>query len=211
MRQHKLVRPDLTKSILGTAYTGNMPENKYLEFLDIIKSGKKLNMGIEGIIRKYKISNNDIIRIKKDLLAEEKLGINESPVNIVINRFIPVEEPNLSDIEERLKGITEIHSAEIRKVGEQVSFKEGFIYLIENPAWPGMVKAGMTIDYVSRLVTYNISDPHAAFSYISVKWVKDRRIAEIELLNILRNNSSYIRGEWFKIDKEFALLKLNDL
>jgi len=109
------------------------------------------------------------------------------------------------DIKYRLDIIRNKHSKEIKKVGEQVSFKEGFIYLIENPAWPGMIKAGMTIDYETRLISYNVSDPFDTFKYISIKWVEDRKSAEIELLKKLVSKSSYNKGEWFRIDKEIAL------
>lgn len=203
MTQNRLARPDLTKKI-NSPYNGNMPDSNYLELLNRIKSEKRRG-GIEWYIKKYRISAEDLAKIRKDLHDYEKSKNTKNQVIIKPIFEIVIEEPKLSDIEEQLNKIKELYSGEIRKVGEQVSFKEGFVYLIENPNYPGMIKAGMTIDYESRLNSYNIYDPYDAFSFIKVKYVKDRRSAETELLKVLRNNSSYNKGEWFKIDKVLAL------
>lgn len=56
------------------------------------------------------------------------------------------------------------------------------MYLVTHPLFGGRVKAGMTMDFEVRLGVYNVSDPLSRFEYLAVKWVPNRRQAEIKLL-----------------------------
>lgn len=82
---------------------------------------------------------------------------------------------------------------------------DGFIYLIENDAYPGWIKCGMTTELKSRLDAYNGYDPLKRFRIIVSSEVVNRRKAESHLLNDLKMKCSLQTGEWFKIDKEIAL------
>jgi hypothetical protein len=95
---------------------------------------------------------------------------------------------------------------EIRLKGEQTSVRQGFVYLVKNPCFPGWVKAGMTIDYELRLSTYNTSDPLSRFEYVKLAWTPDRREAELLLLNALRLNALETLGEWFRMQVQDAVL-----
>ena len=94
---------------------------------------------------------------------------------------------------------------EIRQKGEQTSAREGFVYLVINPCFPGWVKAGMTIDYELRLGTYNTSDPLSRFEYMELAWTPDRRGAERQLMSALQPLAAEKRGEWFRMLPEEAL------
>ena len=83
--------------------------------------------------------------------------------------------------------------------------RDGFIYLIENDAYPGWIKCGMTTELKSRLDAYNGYDPLKRFRVIASSEVPNRRKSESQLLNDLKMKSSLQTGEWFKIDKEIAL------
>ena len=110
-------------------------------------------------------------------------------------------------LKDRLDSIRLRYSTEIGKHGEQVKIDEGFIYLVENPSFPGWVKVGMTVDYEKRLKSYNIpNDPHQAFSFIKVRWVENRRKRESEKLELFAEFAEQFRGEWFKIETEQALV-----
>lgn len=115
------------------------------------------------------------------------------------------EVQKLVSAEEKLREIRSKRTLEDLVKGEMTSLQEGFIYLAGNPAWPDWLKVGMTIDYESRLATYNISDPLSAFQFLKVKWVEDRRRSESTLLELLGEHSEARRGEWFKTDPETAL------
>ena len=91
------------------------------------------------------------------------------------------------------------------KSGEASRIKEGFVYIIENPVWNNWIKAGMTLDYEERLMSYNMYDPTASYTLVKMKWVLDRKQSEDSLLEKLAVHSQLQKGEWFKIDKEKAL------
>ena len=80
----------------------------------------------------------------------------------------------------------------------------GFVYLITNPSWDGWIKAGMTVDYQSRLMTYNINDPYGNYNFMCLKWVENRRDAEKILLESLHTHSLKRKGEWFQITLDSA-------
>ena len=94
---------------------------------------------------------------------------------------------------------------EIRTHGEQISAAEGFVYMLEHPAYTGWIKVGMTIDFETRLLTYNVGDPHKGYSYIKLKYADDRRKQEQINLKIFKEHSDLNKGEWFKIEKDKAL------
>ena len=75
---------------------------------------------------------------------------------------------------------------------------------MKNPSWNGWIKAGMTIDYQSRLRTYNVNDPFEKFNFLCLKWVENRRDAETRLLSELNKVSDVRNGEWFFIPDEDA-------
>lgn len=83
--------------------------------------------------------------------------------------------------------------------------KEGFIYLVQNPAFEGWVKCGMTVDCGDRLKSYNGYDPICRFSFITTKRVENRRQAETQLLKEVSFKSSLQNGEWFKIDESLCI------
>lgn len=103
------------------------------------------------------------------------------------------------------------YSDEIRIHGEQTSVREGFVYIVTHPCFGGWVKAGMTIDFELRMGTYNISDPLSRFELTSVKWVIDRRLAEKQLLEALRERAQEMRGEWARIEPVVASSLLETL
>lgn len=89
--------------------------------------------------------------------------------------------------------------------------KEGFLYLIENLAFDGWVKCGMTTDCTNRLRSYNGYDPMSGFSFIITKEVTDRRKAEILLLHNVSLQATVRNGEWFKVDKNICIEIFNKI
>jgi hypothetical protein len=125
------------------------------------------------------------------------------PVAVEVRRVIPT-------LQDRLNAIRSKHATLISKHGEHAKFDEGFVYLLDNPAFPGWVKVGMTIDYESRLKVYNITnDPHQLFKFIKIRWVENRRNCESETLKLFEENADSFRGEWFKIDANRAIELFN--
>lgn len=77
--------------------------------------------------------------------------------------------------------------------------KEGFVYAITNPSWPGFVKIGSAIDVYDRLGTYQTSSPFRDYSLIGYTFSHDRLQEEKKLLNSLHPKF----GEWCEVDSIF--------
>lgn len=74
--------------------------------------------------------------------------------------------------------------------------KEGFVYAISNPAWPGHIKVGSSIDVYDRLKTYQTSSPYRDFVLEKYVFTLDR--FEFERLIQSKFKS---KGEWVECNK----------
>jgi hypothetical protein len=79
---------------------------------------------------------------------------------------------------------------------DKSSIRAGFVYLVENPAFPEHYKVGMCLDVVNRLATYQTYDPHRAFKLARSEFVLDRRHTEKQILSSFK--ISLENGEWIK-------------
>ena len=79
----------------------------------------------------------------------------------------------------------------------------GYVYLITNPAWPGMVKVGSALDYERRCRSYQTGDPHRAYEVIGAVHCTDRLASESLVLHALRDHR--VSGEWFSVPEKVAL------
>lgn len=170
--------------------------------------------------RKKELSDRDDKKVKSALkIIEEtekrrqaKLSKRRSkylldkPKEIIDNVVLPVPvlDLNLAHLE-RLRKVCEENPG-IK--GKQIDIKEGFIYCLSNPAWPEWVKVGETIDYESRLKTYQTSSPMTDYKMFLTWWVEDRKIVEKGMLDTFKALGYEVRGEWVKIstDKLYEFL-----
>jgi len=84
--------------------------------------------------------------------------------------------------------------------------KEGIVYFIENPAWPGLIKVGITVDLDKRLATYQTYSPYRDYRVMHYNFVLDRRSTEKRILS-----SSLIdpqEGEWVQVSEVSKLREL---
>ena len=84
------------------------------------------------------------------------------------------------------------------------SIKEGYVYAITNPAWPGWVKIGMAIDADDRCNGYQTSSPFRDYTIEHVVITKNRRASELKAHKEAGKLAKEARGEWFKLDIEQA-------
>ena len=76
--------------------------------------------------------------------------------------------------------------------------KEGYVYIITNPAWEGWVKIGMAVDAEDRCKAFQTSSPHRDYQLEYCAYFNNRRLAEDKvhkkMVKISKDNTS----EWFK-------------
>ena len=84
------------------------------------------------------------------------------------------------------------------------STKEGYVYVISNPAWPDWVKVGMAIDADDRCGSYQTSSPLRDYVLHCAISSDDRRKDESTAHKQLDAVASDRRGEWFKVSVDTA-------
>ena len=84
--------------------------------------------------------------------------------------------------------------------------KEGYVYVMTNPAWPEWVKVGMAVDSEDRLKSYQTSSPFRDYILVYAYEVDDRRAAEAAAHTRLAKECDNI-NEWFRLPPAIA----NDL
>ena len=116
----------------------------------------------------------------------------------------------------KLTGLTLLKLSQSRipienvKSSKTVRLKSGILYLISNPAFPGMFKVGITQDLNTRLSQYQTYDPYRRFKVEHYKFVDDMRQTEKEIL--LKHKVNISVGEWFdsqKVKEVVERLKLD--
>ena len=84
------------------------------------------------------------------------------------------------------------------------STKEGYVYVISNPAWPDWVKVGMAIDADDRCSSYQTSSPLRDYILHCAISSDDRRKDESKAHKVLEKISDSRKGEWFKLPVDTA-------
>ena len=82
--------------------------------------------------------------------------------------------------------------------------KEGFVYILTNPAWKGWLKVGMAIDANDRHNSYQTSSPYRDYTLRYKKFFTNRSKAEQEVHKILINKGKTFNGEWFQVSVKEA-------
>jgi hypothetical protein len=91
------------------------------------------------------------------------------------------------------------------------SCREGYVYLIANPAWPEWVKCGMAVDADDRCSNYNTGTPYRDYEVVYKLFSQDRFAKEKEAHALLEKWATDRRGEWFEIDLFDAIDVLESL
>ena len=89
--------------------------------------------------------------------------------------------------------------------------KEGYVYVISNPAWPDWVKVGMAIDADDRCSSYQTSSPLRDYVLHCAISSDDRRKDESKAHKVLEKIADSRKGEWFNIPVDTAIKYLSAL
>lgn len=80
--------------------------------------------------------------------------------------------------------------------------RDGFVYVVTNPAWPHCVKIGSAVDVQSRLNAFQTGCPLRAYRVAHSVYVSDRRAVEAAAHDYFK--PFRVQGEWFEISVNAA-------
>ena len=98
--------------------------------------------------------------------------------------------------EELKETALEISRNALRQYNKQ---KDGYVYVISNPAWKGWYKVGMAVDSQDRCGSYQTSSPHRDYRLEYSKYFLNRKVAEEIAHDVISVISLDRNGEWFKV------------
>jgi hypothetical protein len=98
--------------------------------------------------------------------------------------------------EELKETALEISRNALRQYNKQ---KDGYVYVISNPAWKGWYKVGMAVDSQDRCGSYQTSSPHRDYRLEYSKYFLNRKVAEEIAHDVISEISLDRNGEWFKV------------
>ena len=99
--------------------------------------------------------------------------------------------------EELKETALEISRNALRQYNKQ---KDGYVYVISNPAWRGWYKVGMAVDSQDRCGSYQTSSPHRDYRLEYSKYFLNRKVAEEIAHDVISEISLDRNGEWFKVN-----------
>tara|TARA_Y100000361_G_C11087484_1_gene304593 strand:+ start:73 stop:612 length:540 start_codon:yes stop_codon:yes gene_type:complete len=82
--------------------------------------------------------------------------------------------------------------------------KDGYVYIITNPAWEGWIKIGMAVHPEDRCNNYQTSSPFRDFKVCYTRYFKNRLHAERIAHSLVANRAEESIHEWFKISVDEA-------
>lgn len=108
----------------------------------------------------------------------------------------------------RYKGFTDAAFSSLTNYSDS---KEGSVYIIHNPSFPGWVKVGMAVDPEDRVKQYQTASPYRDYEVVKSYKVPDRREAESKAHAALTIEGRGRRGEWFYMGSTVAVSELDKL
>jgi asparagine N-glycosylation enzyme membrane subunit Stt3 len=98
--------------------------------------------------------------------------------------------------EELKETALEISKQTLKQYNKQ---KDGYVYVISNPAWKGWYKVGMAVDSQDRCGSYQTSSPYRDYRLEFSKYFLNRKVAEEIAHDVIGEISLDRNGEWFKV------------
>ena len=110
--------------------------------------------------------------------------------------FGNLDSKDIKRKEELKETALEISRNALRQYNKQ---KDGYVYVISNPAWKGWYKVGMAVDSQDRCGSYQTCSPHRDYRLEYSKYFLNRKVAEEIAHDVISEISLDRNGEWFKV------------
>lgn len=134
----------------------------------------------------------------KDLNNAKRMYVN--------GRYIPQSHPLYKP--GKYKSFDEAAFASLQNYSNT---KEGYVYVLTNPAWPDWVKVGMAIDAEDRCNSYQTSSPFRDYQLHYQVHSDDRRDLERQAHEAVSEIAESQANEWFKIPVPLVVTCITDL
>ena len=132
--------------------------------------------------------------------------VMEIETDIKIKDEITTPKVELPDI---IKEVSERNKADIANFNSKTSkTKEGFVYVISNSAWQGVVKIGCAINPIDRCSSFQTCDPNRAFTIEAYFYSEDRQKLEYNIHKHLSKHRG--NGEWFSLLPKVAVRRIKE-
>lgn len=92
----------------------------------------------------------------------------------------------------------------------EISLIIGYLYIIENDAFPGWVKIGTTGNLKKRLQTYQTGTPFRNYRIVYSLEHPEYKLAERRLRETMKPFCTDRKNEWYKINMEMAKSRLDE-
>lgn len=159
-----------------------------------------------------KIKHELILLIETFLLEKDLEPIlNDNLVSIIYEEVYLNTKQITYTSEKRITKVIEYHLDSIRRYLLKIRYKwnglsakgikEGYVYIISNPAWPEYIKVGSSIDVSTRLDTYQTYSPYRDYKLEKYFLSLDRFTDEKELIS----KGMDTRNEWVKLPLNKAI------
>ena len=93
----------------------------------------------------------------------------------------------------------------------EISLIIGYLYIIENDAFPGWVKIGTTGNLKKRLQTYQTGTPFRNYRIVYSLEHPEYKLAERRLRETMEPFAKSIKNEWYEINEEMAKSRLDEV
>ena len=88
--------------------------------------------------------------------------------------------------------------------------KEGYLYIISNPAHVGFYKIGVTENIAARLHVYQVGDPKRSYKVEYYIKHPDCYTAEKKIREAMHYFAKNIKNEWYECDLQVAIVRLQE-
>lgn len=88
--------------------------------------------------------------------------------------------------------------------------KCGYLYIIQNPAWPNWLKIGITDNLNKRLQSYQTSSPFRDYKLLYSLYHPQYKEAEKKIKDTMKPFAKSIKNEWFEVDFLVAKVRLEE-
>ena len=155
----------------------------------------ELNLDQNWLDSEKRVGNYRCNDCRKIMINDQRMYVN--------GKYIPKSHPL-----HKAGKYKSFNDAAFSSLQNYTTSKEGYVYIISNPAWPDWIKIGMAVDAEDRLNGYQTSSPMRDYKLEFTVKVNDRRKSETLAHKICKKMGIDNKGEWFNMPIHLAIVAI---